>query len=143
MRTLALLCTFLALVAGASAEPVVAKAPPGSIILDFKIEAVLGKRAMRAHPKVAVGNGKEAEVKIVDDEDGSSLAVKVLPTRIEKAGEPVRIELKVEVVAEAEGKTIRRQMKFVTAPGEAAKMQDEDKEGATSLAVEVRASIQD
>ncbi|MCA9791889.1 MAG: hypothetical protein KC910_08835, partial [Candidatus Eremiobacteraeota bacterium] len=92
MRTLALLCTFLALITSASAETM-AKAPAGSIILDFKIEALLGKRAMKAHPKVAVGNGKEAEVKIVDDEDGSSLVVKVLPTRLEKPGEPVRISV--------------------------------------------------
>lgn len=142
MRTLALLGTFLALIASASAETM-AKAPAGSIILDFKIEALLGRRAMKAHPKVAVGNGKEAEVKIVDDEDGSSLMVMVLPTRLEKPGEPVRIELKVEVRAEAEGKSIRRQMKLVTAPDEPAKLQDEDKEAGTSLSLEVRASIQD
>lgn len=137
--TLALLCFFLLGGAAFADEQGLSKAPSGSIILDFKVSARLGSHKMESRPKVAVADGKEAEISMVDDEDGSRLVIKVKPTKV--AGDPVQIKLEIEILAESGDKKIHRKMKYATLPGHPYKMGDEDKKDDTELYLEVTASI--
>lgn len=104
----------LALTCVAWGQEMVSEVPSGALILDFDLKVTLGERTVHARPKVAVGNGKEATIEIMSDEEsGEYLRISVVP-RLAKDG---KVELEMDVKTRLKDREVARKMKVATLLG--------------------------
>ena len=139
MRVLLGLLTLIVLALPAPAQEPVSTIASGSVILAFKVKISVpegGKtRLIEMAPKVAVADGKEAEIAIEQDPK-TNLRLLVLP----KLGPKGFVDLELTVKAMLSGKSVTRRMRVVTLLGVPAVVEVDDERQGEKLRVEVTAT---
>lgn len=123
-------------VPGLAEEPVAYE--PGTVLLKFKIEAVLGGHEVAMSPSVATVSGKEATITVDSDDKKRPLVLSVSCTPVV---EGKLIHLKLSVRIQAGERSLQRSLELTTPDGQTVKLEDKNDENHERFALSVLSQI--
>lgn len=138
MRKIAIWLGLLLTLAGSSwaQEPVAYG--PGTVLMKFKIEAVLGGHEVSMAPAVATASGKEATITVGSDDKARPLLLSVSCTPVVDGN---LIHLKLLVRIQSGEKSLERSLELTTSDGQTTKLEDKNEEAHERFALSVLTQI--
>lgn len=137
MRMLCFMLVCLCALAPARAQEPVAYGP-GSVLMKFKIEAVLGGHEVAMAPAVATASGKEAVITVASDDKSRPLRLTVACTPVV---EGTLIHLKLDIRIQAGEKSMQRSLELTTVDGQTTRLEDKNDEAQERFALSVLTQI--
>lgn len=123
-------------VPGLAQEPVAYG--PGTVLMKFKIEAVLGGHEVAMSPAVATASGKEATITVNSDDKTRPLLLSVSCTPVVEGN---LIHLKLRVRIQAGAKSLERSLELTTPDGQTTRLEDKNDETHERFALSVLTQI--